>query len=106
MVNLSSPLFLGSWGQFFCVAMFSMGFIYVYLGKTRQRCWVSLIFCFRETQRRKIRGLQAFGLHSKALNHMQVFGASLTVLGGVLYGRSRQAIELEVEERKALLPGK
>ena len=49
---------------------------------------------------------EAFGFHSKALNHIQVFGASLTVLGGVLYGRSRQAIELEVEERKALLPGK
>ena len=49
---------------------------------------------------------EAFGLHSKALNHIQVFGASLTVLGGVFYGRSRQAIELEVEERKALLPGK
>ena len=42
----------------------------------------------------------------QALNHIQIFGASLTILGGVLYGRSRQAIELEAEERKSLLPRK
>jgi len=51
-------------------------------------------------------GIEAFGMHSKALNHIQIFGASLTILGGVLYGRSRQAIELEAEERKSLLPRK
>ena len=51
-------------------------------------------------------GIEAFGMHSKALNHIQVFGASLTILGGILYGKSRQAIEHEAEERKALLPSK
>ena len=49
-------------------------------------------------------GIEAFGMHSKALNSIQIVGASLTVLGGVCYGKSRQAIEQEVEERKSLLP--
>lgn len=51
-------------------------------------------------------GIEAYGMHSKALTHLQVCGASLTILGGVLYGKSRQAIENEVEERKCLLPSK
>mmetsp|Transcript_84909 Transcript_84909/g.134443 ORF Transcript_84909/g.134443 Transcript_84909/m.134443 type:complete len:316 (-) Transcript_84909:43-990(-) len=51
-------------------------------------------------------GIEAFGMHSKALNHIQVLGASLTVLGGVLYGKSRQWIEQEAEERNTLLPSK
>ena len=38
---------------------------------------------------------QAFGLHSKALSAMQIAGASLTILGGVAYGKARQAIEEE-----------
>jgi len=51
-------------------------------------------------------GIEAFGMHSKALNSIQIVGASLTILGGVCYGKSRQAIEQEVEERKSLLPSK
>lgn len=51
-------------------------------------------------------GIEAYGMHSKALTHLQVCGASLTILGGVLYGKSRQAIENEAEERKCLLPSK
>lgn len=39
----------------------------------------------------------------KALSFLQIFGASLTILGGVMYGKARQAIE-EEEERKSLLP--
>ena len=39
--------------------------------------------------------------HLQALNHIQVFGASLTILGGVLYGKSRQWIEQEAEDANA-----
>lgn len=46
---------------------------------------------------------QACGLHSKALTWFQIWGASLTVLGGILYGKARQWIEQEAE-RQALLP--
>ena len=38
----------------------------------------------------------------QALSVLQIFGASLTILGGVMYGKARQAIE--EEERKSLLP--
>ena len=38
----------------------------------------------------------------QALSFLQIFGASLTILGGVMYGKARQAIE--EEERKSLLP--
>ncbi|CAL1174249.1 unnamed protein product [Cladocopium goreaui] len=51
-------------------------------------------------------GIEAFGLHSKALSAMQIAGASLTILGGVAYGKARQAIEEEAEEMKFLLPQK
>ena len=51
-------------------------------------------------------GIRFHDRNLQALNHIQIFGASLTILGGVLYGRSRQAIELEAEERKSLLPRK
>lgn len=51
-------------------------------------------------------GIEAFGMHSKTLTPLQIVGASLTILGGVLYGKSRQAIEEEAEERKQLLPSK
>ena len=51
-------------------------------------------------------GFRSHDRNLQALNHIQIFGASLTILGGVLYGRSRQAIELEAEERKSLLPRK
>lgn len=49
-------------------------------------------------------GIEAFGLHSKALSALQIAGASLTILGGVAYGKARQAIEEEAEEMKFLLP--
>ena len=39
--------------------------------------------------------------HLQALNHIQVFGASLTILGGVLYRKSRQWIEQEAEDANA-----
>lgn len=48
-------------------------------------------------------GIEAYGLHSKALNWVQILGASLTVLGGILYGKARQWIEREAE-RQTLLP--
>jgi len=48
-------------------------------------------------------GIEAFGMHTKALSFLQILGASLTVLGGVMYGKARQATE-EEEERKSLLP--
>lgn len=48
-------------------------------------------------------GIEACGLHSKALTWFQIWGASLTVLGGILYGKVRQWIEQEAE-RQALLP--
>lgn len=48
-------------------------------------------------------GIEACGLHSKALTWFQIWGASLTVLGGILYGKARQWIEQEAE-RQALLP--
>ena len=38
---------------------------------------------------------QAFGMHTRALTLHQTVGASLTILGGVLYGKARQAIEQE-----------
>ena len=50
------------------------------------------------------RGKAAVGMacsHLQALNHIQVFGASLTILGGVLYGKSRQWIEQEAEDANA-----
>jgi hypothetical protein len=37
------------------------------------------------------------------LNWVQILGASLTVLGGILYGKARQWIEREAE-RQTLLP--
>ena len=43
--------------------------------------------------------VQAFGLHSKALSALQIAGASLTILGGVAYGKARQAIEEEAGMR-------
>jgi len=48
--------------------------------------------------------IEAFGMHTRALTLHQTVGASLTILGGVLYGKARQAIEQEAEEKKFLLP--
>jgi len=49
-------------------------------------------------------GIEAFGMHTKVLTHGQILGASLSILGGILYGKARQQIEQEEEERKQLLP--
>jgi len=48
-------------------------------------------------------GLEAIGLHTKMLTPVQVTGASLTLLGAILYGKSRQAAE-ETKEKEPLLP--
>ena len=47
-------------------------------------------------------GIEAFGMHTKVLTHGQILGASLSILGGILYGKARQQIEQEEEERKAI----
>jgi len=46
--------------------------------------------------------IEAFG--TCALTLQQTVGASLTILGGVLYGKARQAIEQEAEVKKFLVP--
>eukprot|EP00930_Biecheleria_cincta_P025822 TRINITY_DN1831_c0_g1_i1.p1 TRINITY_DN1831_c0_g1~~TRINITY_DN1831_c0_g1_i1.p1 ORF type:complete len:323 (-),score=57.18 TRINITY_DN1831_c0_g1_i1:62-1030(-) len=48
-------------------------------------------------------GIEAFGLHTKVLTKTQVAGASLTLIGAILYGRARQLAE-EVKEKEPLLP--
>ena len=45
---------------------------------------------------------QAFGMHTRALTMHQAVGASLTILGGVLYGKARQAIEQEARPKHRL----
>ena len=64
-----------------------------------------ILYRFSPKKSRLPRLRQAYGLHSKALNWIQILGASLTVLGGILYGKARQCIEREAQERQALLPG-
>ena len=48
--------------------------------------------------------IEAFGLHAKALSLLQVAGASIAILGGVLYSREREALQEEREEQRPLLP--
>ncbi|CAE7285665.1 GFT1 [Symbiodinium natans] len=49
-------------------------------------------------------GIEALGMHTKVLTHGQILGACLSILGGILYGKARQQIEQEEEERRQLLP--
>ncbi|CAE7495861.1 GONST3, partial [Symbiodinium pilosum] len=49
-------------------------------------------------------GIEAFGMHTKVLTQGQILGACLSIFGGILYGKARQQIEQEEEERKQLLP--
>eukprot|EP00931_Biecheleriopsis_adriatica_P059866 TRINITY_DN35890_c0_g1_i1.p1 TRINITY_DN35890_c0_g1~~TRINITY_DN35890_c0_g1_i1.p1 ORF type:complete len:321 (-),score=51.33 TRINITY_DN35890_c0_g1_i1:41-1003(-) len=51
-------------------------------------------------------GIEAFGLHEHYLNHIQIIGASLTILGACFYGQARQNVEALVQEKKGLLPAK
>ena len=39
----------------------------------------------------------------QVLNNMQFVGAVVSILGGVLYGKARQAMEMEVEEKRSLV---
>jgi len=48
-------------------------------------------------------GIEAFGLHTKVLTRTQVAGATLTLIGAILYGRARQFAE-EAKEKEPLLP--
>ena len=48
--------------------------------------------------------IEALGMHTKVLTHGQILGACLSILGGILYGKARQQIEQEEEERVRLLP--
>mmetsp|Transcript_33766 Transcript_33766/g.63124 ORF Transcript_33766/g.63124 Transcript_33766/m.63124 type:complete len:318 (-) Transcript_33766:82-1035(-) len=50
--------------------------------------------------------IEAFGMHTKVLTMDQFLGACLSILGGILYGKARSAIEQEVAERKQLVPAK
>jgi len=48
--------------------------------------------------------LEAFILHTKVLTPLQIMGASVTIFGGIGYGKAREAVEAEVaEEKKAIL---
>eukprot|EP00435_Cladocopium_sp_Y103_P031498 s1126_g8.t1 len=51
-------------------------------------------------------GIEAFGMHTKVLTLTQLLGATLSILGGVCYGRARQQMEDEVDEQKTLLASK
>merc|ERR1719311_692812 len=45
--------------------------------------------------------VEAFCLKTKTLTPIQVVGASVTILGGVLYGKAREAIEAEARAKQA-----
>jgi hypothetical protein len=48
--------------------------------------------------------LEAYVMHTKTLTTLQIMGACITILGGVGYGKAREAVEAQVaEENKALL---
>jgi len=55
--------------------------------------------------------VEAFAMHSKVLKPIQIVGAVITILGGVLYGKAREALEEsqkqkgkeEAEEKKPLV---
>lgn len=47
--------------------------------------------------------LEAFVLHEKVLTHLQMLGASITILAGILYGKAREAVEADVEAEKQML---
>lgn len=49
-------------------------------------------------------GIEAFGMQTKVLTTVQLLGGTISILGGVLYGKARQAIEEEADEKKNLLP--
>jgi len=50
--------------------------------------------------------LETFIMHTKALTHLQILGASVTILGGILYGKARAAVEADDEAEKMALMSK
>lgn len=49
-------------------------------------------------------GIEVFVMHTKALTHIQMHGACLTILGACLYGVARQRLEMQQEAEKLLEP--
>merc|ERR1719284_1021660 len=45
--------------------------------------------------------IEAFGLGTKKLTALQIVGACITILGGVLYGKAREWIEDEARESRS-----
>jgi len=48
--------------------------------------------------------IEAFCLKTKSLTPIQVMGACVTILGGVLYGKARERIEAEAKEKREAEP--
>lgn len=44
--------------------------------------------------------IEAFIIHTKHLTQLQIWGACVTIVGGILYGKAREAVEAEIEEEK------
>merc|ERR1719356_2436677 len=48
--------------------------------------------------------IEAFCLKSKTLTPIQIFGACVTIVGGVLYGKAREQIEAEIKAKRETQP--
>jgi len=97
---------LSSWGLLFVFLSCVIGLSLSYTGVWAQSLISATSFLVMVNANKfLIILLEAFGLHAMALSPLQVAGASLTILGGVMYSMERQALEQEAENGP-LLPSR
>ncbi|CAE7228819.1 GFT1 [Symbiodinium natans] len=97
---------LSSWGVLYIFLSCLIGVSLSYTGVWAQSLISATSFLVMVNANKfVIVGIEAFGLHAKALSPLQVAGASITILGGILYSMEREALEKEEPgEKGPLLP--
>lgn len=95
---------LSSWDQVYILLTCLIGLSICYTGIWAQSLISATSFLVMVNANKfLIIGIEAFGMHTKVLTLTQLLGATLSIVGGVCYGRARQQMEDEVDEQKTLL---
>lgn len=95
---------LSSWDQVYILLTCLIGLSICYTGIWAQSLISATSFLVMVNANKfLIIGIEAFGMHTKVLTLTRLLGATLSIVGGVCYGRARQQMEDEVDEQKSLL---
>jgi len=98
---------LSSWDQLYILLTCFIGLSICYTGIWAQSLISATSFLVMVNANKfMIIGIEAFGMHTKVLTFTQLLGATLSILGGVCYGRARANLEAETEQERMSLMNK